>query len=407
MNRRSFLSTIGGLSFPSLLQAQYGKEVKAKNVIYIYLNGGISAQETWNPKPLVESEYRGPFKSIKTKTDDLLFSENFPLLASQTDKFSVIQSMTHGQAAHERGQSYMFTGYKPSPALNYPSIGSVFSKELGSRLSLPSYVTIPSTPNEFANSGFLSSKYNPFSLGSDPASPSFKVKDLNGNLTDQRRNLLELVDSKFKNEIKSDNVSSMDEFYTQAFSLMSSKEAQSAFDISSEPDVVRDSYGRSQIGQRLLMARRLVESGVRIAKVNYGSFDNHDNIKLSFDRQAPELDKALSYLFKDLDQRGLLQETLIVITSEFGRTPKINSTSGRDHWSRNFSTIIGGGGINNGLVYGSTDSLGGEVDENPVSPEDLFATVFHLAGIDPNKSLMTADLRPVDISRGKIISSLV
>jgi len=407
MNRRNFLATIGGISFPSLLSAQYGKNAKAKNIIYVYLSGGISAQETWNPKPLVDPEFRGPFSAIPTKTDDLFFSENFQKLAKHTDKFSVIQSMTHGQAAHERGTEYMFTGYKPSAAIKYASIGSVISHELGVRNSLPPYVSVPNVQNEFSNSGFLSSQYNPFGLGSDPASPDFKVRDLTNGISDRKRNLLELVDSKFKQETGSDNVKAMDKFYDQAFDLMSSKESIEAFDLSKESDSIKEKYGKTQAGQRLLISRRLIEAGVRIVKVNYGSWDNHDNIKNSFDRQAPELDTALSSLFDDLKERGLLDETIVVVTSEFGRTPKINKTGGRDHYPKVFSTIIGGAGINNGSVIGSSGSLSMEVEELPILPEDLFATIFSLIGIDFKKPLWTTDLRPIEISKGNVVQELL
>lgn len=408
MKRRSFLSTLGGLTLPSLLQAQYGQDAKAKNIIYIYLPGGISAQETFDPKPLADPEFRGPFGAIKTKTPDLLFSEKFPLLAKQTDKFAVIHSMTHGQAAHERGQEYMLTGYKPSPAIKYASIGSVISHELGIKNALPAYVSVPNVISEFGNSGFLSSKFNPFSLGSDPANKDFKVRDLGNGISNRKSSLLELVDSKFKNEIDSDNVSAMNEFYQQAFDLMTSNKAKAAFDLSKEPENLKEKYGKGQAGQRFLISRRLVESGVRIVKTSFGSWDNHDNIKLSFDRQAAELDKALSALFEDLKERGMLDETLVIVTSEFGRTPKINGDkAGRDHYPKVFSTIIGGAGIKNGIVYGSSGSLSMEVDENPVTPEDLFSTTFHLMGISPEKELMTSDLRPVLISRGKVLKSLI
>ncbi len=407
MNRRNFLATVGGLSFPSLLSAQYGANAKAKNIIYVYLTGGISAQETWNPKPLVDPEFKGPFSAIETKTDDLLFSGNFPKLAKHTDKFSVIQSMTHGQAAHERGTEYMFTGYKPSPAIKYASIGSVISHELGIRNSLPPYVSVPNVQNEFSNSGFLSSQYNPFGLGSDPVSADFKVRDLSNGVSDRKKNLLELVDSKFKQEAQSDNVKAMDKFYDQAFDLMSSKESTEAFDLSKEPDSVKEEYGKTQAGQRLLISRRLIEAGVRIVKVNYGSWDNHDNIRASFDRQAPELDSALAALFNDLKQRGLLDETIVVVTSEFGRTPKINKTGGRDHFPKVFSTIVGGAGINNGSVIGSSGSLSMEVEDRPVLPEDLFATIFSLIGIDAKKHLWTTDLRPIEISKGSVVQELV
>ena len=407
MKRRSFLSTIGGLALPSLLSAQYGREAKAKNIIYVYLTGGISAQETFDPNPFADSEFKGPFSSIKTKTDDLFFSDRFPLLAKETNKFSVIKSMTHGQAAHERGVEYMYTGYKPSPAISYSSIGSVISHEYGVQNSLPPYVTVPDTPNQFANSGFLSSQYNPFSLGSDPSSPSFKVKDLGENLSARKADILELVDSRFKKEVSDDAIVAMDKFYNQAFGLMASQKAKDAFDISKESEKTKGLYGDSSAGKRLLISRRLVESGVRIVKTSFGSWDNHDNIKTSFENQAPQLDKARAGLFQDLEQRGLLNETLVVVTSEFGRTPKINKTAGRDHYPKVFSTIVGGGGINNGIVYGSSGNLSMEVEENPVLPEDLFATIFHLSGISPEKELFTKDLRPIQISKGKIIKELI
>lgn len=411
MDRRKFL-TIGGLSIPALLHAQYGvSEAKAKNIIYVFLNGGISAQETFNPKPLSPPEYRGPFGTIQTKTDGLIFSDRLSLLARQSDKFSIIQSMTHGQAAHELGTSYMYTGYKPSPAIKYASLGSVISEEFGGRNNLPPYITVPSTPNEFANAGFLSSMYNPFSLGSDPSSKDFKVRDLDKSVDDarfQRRlNLLETVDSNFKDQNSADNVKAIDSFYDQALDLISSKEAKDAFNLTGESQKIKNLYGESPAGSRLLIARRLVEAGARIVKVNYGSWDNHDNIGPAMDRQLGELDKALSGLFIDLAQRGLLDETLVVVTSEFGRTPMINKTNGRDHWPKNFSTLIGGGGIKNGMVLGSTNEISTEVDSDPVSPEDLFATIFKLVGIEPSKELMTQDLRPVMISKGKILEKII
>lgn len=410
MNRRNFLS-LAGLSVPSLLKAQYGAtNVKAKNIIYIFLNGGISAQETFNSLEFAPAEYKGPFGTIFTKTDGLNFSDRLPLLAQESDKFCVINSMTHGQAAHELGTNYMFTGYKPSPAIQYASLGSILSHELGEQENLPPYVTVPSTPNEFANAGFLSSKYGPFSLGSDPASPNFQVKDLNHpyiDRLDRKKSLLETIDSKFKKENESDNIKAMDSFYEQAFRLMSSDKAKESFNIDKESPQTRELYGTGQAGSRFLMARRLVEAGVRIVKVNFGSWDNHDNIERAMIPQLAEFDKALSALFVDLKQRGLLEETLVIVTSEFGRTPKINNTLGRDHWPKNFSTVIGGAGIKNNTVFGKTNEIASEVEENPVAPEDLFATIFKLVGINNSKELMTTDLRPIQISKGRIISEIL
>jgi hypothetical protein len=407
MHRRHFLFGLSTLTLPSLLKAQYGaNKAKAKNVINIFLPGGIAAQEYLDPKPLAPSEYRGPFGSIKTNVSGIEIGEKFQNLAKVADKFSIIRSTTHGEAAHERGVHSMMTGYKPSPALVYPSMGSVVSVELGSRNKLPAYVSVPSAL-ENGGSGYLSSKYSPFSLGSDPSSPSFKVRDLNSDVDGQRFNrrksILETVDSKFKNETDSENVSAIDSFYSQAYDLISSESAKNAFDITKEDQKTKEMYGLTTAGQRLLISRRLVESGVRFLTVSYGGWDMHDNIKNGFETQAPQFDQALAALLSDLSDRGLLDETLVIVTSEFGRTPKINKTSGRDHWPRVFSTLIAGGGINNGQVYGASDSLGAEVEENPVSPADLSATIFTLLGIDTEKQFMTQDLRPIYISQGKVL----
>lgn len=407
MNRRQLLIGLAAFSYPHLLKAQYGSSgAKAKNVINIFLPGGIASQEFLDPKPLAPSEYRGPFGSIKTNVSGIEIGEKFPKLATVADKFSIIRSMTHGEAAHERGVHSMMTGYKPSPALIYPSMGSVVSLELGGRNKLPAYVSVPNTL-ENGEAGYLSSKYNPFALGSDPASPSFKVRDLDSGVDDERfsrrKTLLETVDAKFKDEVNSDNVLAIDSFYSQAYDLISSQAAKDAFDISKEDQKIKEKYGLTQAGQRFLVSRRLIEAGVRFLTVSYGGWDMHDNIKTGFERQAPELDQALSALLSDLSDRGLLEETIVVVTSEFGRTPKINNTAGRDHYPKVFSSLIAGGGIRNGEVYGSSGATSSEVEENPVSPADLSATIFSLLGIDYKKQLMTPDLRPIYISQGKEI----
>ncbi len=322
------------------------KEGTAKSVIHIYLPGGMAHQESWDPKPYAPLEYRGPFKSIPTKIPGVHFSEQFKESAKIADKITVCRSMSHGEAAHERGTHNMFTGYRPSPALSYPSIGSVVSHEFGSRENLPPYVCIPKVPNEFAGSGYLSSSYGPFGLGGDPAKGDFKVKDLtlpNGITEDRfnkRRSLLNTVDDHFRQMEKSDALSSMDNFYNDAYSLISSKEAREAFDMKKESDKTKERYGKNEAGQRMLLSRRLVESGVRFVSMTYGGWDMHSNIEQGFKKQGPELDKAFATLISDLDERGLLDSTLVMMTSEFGRTPKINKTNGRDHYPRVFSIAL-------------------------------------------------------------------
>lgn len=411
MNRRNFIlgGSAFGISMPQILKAQYGNNAAtAKNIIHIFLPGGISHQESFDPKPLAPSEYRGPFGAIETVASGIQLGSQFSETAKIADKIAIINSMTHGQAAHERGTESMFTGYKPSPAISYPSFGSVISHELETVNNLPKYVSVPNQANEFAGTGFLSTKHGSFSLGSDPASPDFQVRDLNIPVTtdqfDRRRNILETVNTKFDSETTSDEVDAIGKFYDQAYDLIGSKKAREAFDITMEPQSLVERYGSGQAGKRFLISRRLVESGVRMVSVTFGSWDHHDNIKVSYERYAPELDKAYAALIADLDERGLLSETLVLLSTEFGRTPKINNTSGRDHWPRVFSSVMAGGGIQGGVKYGASDSLASEVDEDPVSPSDLAATMYHAIGVDPKKELMTADLRPIKIiDGGKIL----
>jgi hypothetical protein len=389
------------------------KEGPAKSVIHIYLPGGMAHQESFDPKPYSPLEYRGPFKSIKTKIPGVHFSENFKETAKIADKITVCRSMTHGEAAHERGTHNMFTGYKPSPAINFPSFGSVVSHEYGSRKNLPPYVCIPNVPNEFAGSGYLSSSYGPFGLGSDPSQDNFKVRDLSlpGDITNdrfsKRRSLLDTVDDHFRQVEKSDALGAMDKFYTDAYALISSKEAREAFDMSKESDKVKERYGKNQAGQRMLLARRLVESGVRFVSLTYGGWDMHQNIEAGFNKQGPELDKAYASLISDLDERGLLDSTLVMLSSEFGRTPKINKDSGRDHYPRVFSVALAGGGITRGQVYGASDAFATAPEENPLSVEDLATTVYDRIGIVADKELMAPGDRPMEIvDGGKVIKEL-
>jgi hypothetical protein len=420
MDRRNFIQVGGlgalGVTFSDILRAQAsydGPTPRIKSVINIFLPGGISVQESWDPKPNAPVEYRGPYGAIDTSVPGIQLSELFPNVAKIMNKATIIRSMTHGEAAHERGTHNMFTGWKPSPALQYPALGSIVSHELGVRNNLPAYISIPNQANEFDTTGFISSTHGTFSLGSDPADPNFKVRDLTlpDNITldrfNRRKNILEAVDNKFKSIADSDNVIATDDFYKRAYSLISSKNAIDAFDLSKEDAKVREDYGNNQAGQRLLMARRLVEAGTRYITVTYGGWDHHDNIQGAMQSNVPALDKALSQLIIDLDQRGMLNETLVLVTSEFGRTPKINNTAGRDHWPRVFSTFLAGGPVKRGFAYGASDSLGGEVDDMPVSPGDISATVFNLLGINPEKTLMTPDLRPIAISPGKIITDIL
>ncbi len=390
------------------------KEGTAKSVIHIFLPGGMAHQESWDPKPYAPVEYRGPFGTVPTKVDGLLFSQNLAKTAQVADKITVCRSMTHGEAAHERGTHNMFTGYRPSPALSFPSIGSVISHELGSRKNLPPYVCVPGMPNEFAGSGYLSSAFGPFSLGSDPADGAFQVKDLvlPGGMTAERfeksKTMLNSVDAHFRTLEKSDALDAMDSFYQRAYGMLSSAEAREAFNMKAEPDALKDAYGRNQAGMRMLLARRLVEAGVRMVSLTYGGWDHHDNISDAIKTQMPPFDQAFAMLITDLAQRGLLDSTLVVVSSEFGRTPKINAKSGRDHWPKVFSVVLAGGGIKKGYVYGSSDATASEPDEKPLIVEDFAATIYDRLGIVSDKKLMAPGGRPIDIvNGGKVLKDLL
>lgn len=407
-----------GLSLPELLRLQAAQVIpevpkvaaKADSIIHIYLPGGMAHQESWDPKPFASADYRGPLTPVQTKLPGVYFGEHFKNSAAIADKLCIIRSMTHGEAAHERGTHNMFTGYRPNPAIKFPSFGSMISHELGGRNNLPPYVCVPQgitdASGDQTGTGYLSNAYGPFSLGGDPASSNFSVRDLSlpKDVTEQRfarrRSLLESVDAHFKALEKSDALNAMDSFYQSAYSLVSSQKAREAFDLSAEPAKLRDEYGRNAAGQRFLLARRMVEAGVRMVTVTYAGWDFHSDIKKGFENNAPNFDVAYARLIRDLEERGMLDRTLVMVSSEFGRTPKINNTNGRDHYPRVFSVALAGGGVKKGMIYGSSDALGGEPDQDPVSPESLAKTMYHLLGINADKRIMAGGIRPIDIVNG-------
>jgi hypothetical protein len=417
LDRRMFLQVGAvaglGLTLPGFLRMQAvaadpaaaKKGPKAESIIHIFLPGGAAHQESWDPKPNAPIEYRGEMGQVKTNVEGVLLNECLKETAKVTDKITICRAMTHGEAAHERGTHNMFTGYRPSPALTFPSMGSVVSHELGVRNNLPPYVAVPTISTNYASSGYLSSAYAPFSLGSDPANGGFKVQDLTlpGGVNEERfntrRNLLDTVNDHFKAKEKSDNLDAMDTFYQRAYGLISSEKARDAFDINKEDAKLRDAYGRNAAGQRLLMARRLVEAGVRFVTLTYGGWDFHNGIVAGTKAQLPLLDQAFAALITDLTARGMLDKTLVMISSEFGRTPKMNTTAGRDHYPKVFSVVLAGGGIKKGFVYGKSDATASEPDEDGLTVEDLGQTVYQCLGIDATKKLMSPGDRPIDIIR--------
>ncbi len=419
INRRGFLSvgalTGLGLTLGDYFRIQHAQAeqkhydfipAKAKSIIHIFLPGGIAHQETFDPKPYSPIEYRGEMGTIPTKIPGEVFCETLPQTAQIADKITVIRSFSHGEAAHERGTHNMFTGSRPSPALVYPSMGSVVSHEYGPRENLPPYVCIPNAPNEYAGPGYLSSSFGPFSLGSDPASQGFTVRDLNlpngvdAGRFERRRSALDAVNDYFAKKEKADTLDAMNTFYDRAYSLISSEKAREAFNIAAEPEAIRNEYGMNEAGQRMLMARRLVGAGVRFVSLTYGGWDMHNNITAGMRGAMPAFDQAFAALIRDLDRTGMLSETLVLVSSEFGRTPKINGTAGRDHWPKVFSVVLAGGGIKQGMIYGQSNAVASEPEKDEMDPGDLATTIFYQLGIIADKELMAPGDRPIEIVDG-------
>lgn len=430
VNRRSAIKIgIGsalGLSLANVLRAdQDGTEAKAKNVIHLNLSGGFAAQESWDPKPESPTDYRGSFGVVKTN-HGYHFSENFPRMAKIADKITVVRSMhckipDHGQATY-----HLFTGYLPTTVIDYPQMGSVVAHEFGVRKNMPPYVAIPAKTGFSGGTGYLSSKFGVFELNADPGGRGeFKVKDLSISSSvstrqfERRVKARAILESRLKNQnVDTNQLGTMNQFYQQAFTLLNSAEAQKAFTLEGETSETKDLYGhgyvlsyRNQpaaVGGRLLMARRLVAAGVRFVSVDYGGWDNHMSIRNAYLDKGPALDHAIAGLITDLDQRGMLDDTLVMVTTEFGRTPRINSSSGRDHWARSYSMMLAGGGITRGQIYGASDATASQPDKNPVPLEDFLCTIYHQLGIDSNKELLAFGTRPIEIVKGgKVVKGLI
>jgi Protein of unknown function (DUF1501) len=424
ISRRDFIK-VGALGFVGLsmadlfrLQAAYGAETApARSVILLWMDGGPPQHETFDPKPEAPADVRGEFKAIKTNVSGVEIGELMPLMAKQMDKVALIRTLAHNEGAHERAAHTLLTGWHPLPSLVYPSMGSVVAKELGGVGPMPPYVAIPGSGfgSGYGQSGYLEAAFNPFAVGGDPNSKNFTVRDVSmpKNLTlerlDRRRTLLQALDSTFKRFEEMPEAKSRDAFYERAYDMISSPEAKKAFDVAQEPDKVRETYGRTTVGQSCLLARRLVEAGVRFVTVSMGGWDTHsDNFNSCKKELVPPLDKALAALVQDLHDRGLLASTLVVWMGEFGRTPKINSLAGRDHWPQTGCAIVAGAGVKGGQAIGVTDARGGTPKERKVAPEDLVATIYQKLGVDTRKEYMTPQLRPVKIlAEGEVMKELV
>ncbi len=399
--------------------ASRGKQV---NCILVWLDGGPSHYETFDPKPEAPSDIRGEFKAIETNVSGIRFSEAVPKLAGAADKVSIIRSICHKDPNHGGGNHYMMTGC-PTPVpvacgafvTFHPSLGSMVSYERGLRQGLPPYVSLPQVSRS-GGPNFLGGQHAPFVIDGSPNSESFKVRDvvlpaeISEGRAENRQALRRALDrmERMPDALAEDPTISFDQYYEQGLRLVASREAQHAFALEKEDTKVREAYGRNDFAQRLLMARRLVEVGVSFVTVYYGGWDHHVKIFDAYKGDhVKRLDQGVAALIDDLHQRGLLDSTLVVVLGEFGRTPKVNKDGGRDHWPGAMSVLMAGAGIPGGQVVGATDPKGYYASERVYKPEDFAASIYTKMGIDPAQVLHTSTGRPVQlVNGGRLIKEL-
>ena len=414
-SRRDFLRVgslgLAGLSLSSLLRAeahaagQVKSTAKAKSVILVYLGGGISHHDSFDLKPEAPDDIRGKYTQISTNVPGLKIGERLPLMANVMDKITLVRSGSHNNDHHETATNWVLSGRFGTPFGDYPAVGAVVAHETGFTGAVPPYVAVPRNPSftwELGKSAFLGGRYESFKAG-DPSQPNYRVQDLqpvggiSAKQAERRETLLQAVDGLAKRVEGNDAIATYDEFHARAREMVLSSEARRAFAIDQESEKLRDRYGRNTAGQSMLLARRLVESGVRFVTVNYGGWDHHAKIFEALDKKLPEFDRSVSALIEDMDTRGVLDDTLLVVMGEFGRTPKFNKDAGRDHWGQAGSLLFAGAGVKRGFVLGKTDKHGAYATQRPVSPADVAFTILDSLGIDPRKQLKAPDGRPIEI----------
>jgi hypothetical protein len=410
-----------GLTLPELLVGDDSSGVPERSCIFIVQYGGCSHIDSLDPKPAAPEDIRGPYQPIQTRAPGLQLGELLPQLAMLADRFAVVRSMSHGNGGHDGGMHVAMTGHSV-PAPETPYYGSVVARVRPSTRNMPSYVWLQNLAGDvqprYLTGGFLGAAYSPLRVGTDldnPSAPEFRFSafDPPSGTADQtlhsRQQLLRKLNAQ-SGHLAGAATTSVTRFQERAFDLVTGTEARQAFDLTREQDDVRDRYGRHPLGQNLLLARRLVEAGVRLVSVtawcglaegekftNVQTWDMHGpvaahigsifgNGSYGLGFALPRVDQSVSALLEDLSDRGLLESTLVVMVGEFGRTPQV-SNQGRDHWPACYSALLAGAGVRGGLVYGASDRQGGYVHDNPVSPEDFGATLFHALGIDPGTRL--------------------
>jgi len=435
ISRRNMLrigigSTVGAtITLPQLLQnqASAGESAPAKDdvsLIIVFLHGGLSTIDTLDLKPNAPADIRGDFDPIATSVPGMEICEHLPRTAKEAHRFSLLRSFTHNNSGHGHADHYMLTGYHPAAGFNVnlipnnqrPSHGSIIAKKKGPRGGVPPYVCLP-VMHASCGPAYLGSTCAPFVVDADPNAPGFRVPDLippagvDADRFAGRRSLVQSID-RFRQtaEIEANaKAEQRSTFQQKAFDLVTSEATRNAFDINAEPDSLKDEYGRTTLGQSCLMARRLVEAGVRCITIDHHNWDTHyNNFHVLKNDLLPQFDAAIPTLIRDLDDRGRLDNTLIVVMGEFGRTPRVNKDAGRDHWGPSNTIFLSGGGIKHGVVVGKTNARGERPEGISHGPEDLAATMYRLLGIDAEEVFYTPEGRPVKIvNDGKVVEELV
>lgn len=426
VNRRTFLKvgslTLGGLSLPWLLrqraQAATGEKSR-KSVILVWLAGGPSHIDMYDLKPNAPVEFRGEFKPIATNVPGIQISEHLPLQARIMDKLAIVRSAHHTNAGHGMGAQWMLTGYQPTIEVNdniFPATGSVVAKMRGPNApGLPAYVNLPRVLS-LGKAAYLGASYNPFAPDNDPNSNNFQVRNLklpgaiDASRLGRRRELLGELD-KIRRDIDTrGDLEGLDTFYREGLEMVTSTKAQEAFDIQREPLPLREQYGRHDLGQCCLLARRLVEAGVTFVTIQAGGgWDTHnDNFKELKNKLLPKYDQAVKALVSDLHDRGMQDDVLVMSMGEFGRTPRVNGTAGRDHWPGAMSILYAGGGLKMGQVIGTTNATAEYPTSKPATPGCVLSTMYHTLGIDTKHAFYDQAQRPLPIlNEGEPIEDLV
>lgn len=408
------LTALGlGLTDVLRLRAHSPQPRRMPNCVLIWLDGGPSHLDTFDLKPDAPAEVRGDFRPVETNVAGIRICEHFTQLARQIDRCCILRSLTSDLGEHNFGRHYLLTGYRPSPVLQYPSLGAVVSECRPGEGVLPPYIGVPRLFRE-AGAGYLAGGNRPFEVGGDPSRVDFRVRDLEppagftATRLEQRRQFLNDFDRLGEQVADEALRRERDSAFDRAYRLIFSQAARRAFDLGQESQATRQRYGGHRLGQSCLLARRLIEAGCPFVTVNDEGWDTHQTISRALregfpggrDGKIPRLDQALSALLADLADRRLLQDTLVIVMGEFGRTPKLNTAGGRDHWPRAFSILLAGGGVRGGQVVGASDARGEAPAQRPVTPADLARTLYTLLGIDPDRELHTSDGRPVAVNAG-------